>query len=168
MVISPKTKVGELLDTYPELESVLMEMSPAFEKLKNPILRRTVARVATLQQIAVVGGLNVDFIVNRLRSETGQNTSEAADSDKEYLSSEPPSWFDVKNIRNCFDASPIINSGASPMNEILREANLLKPGEILELKTPFIPAPIIDILKGKDFKVFCIQNDKRTTCYIAN
>ena len=46
MVISPKTKVGELLDAYPELESVLMEMSPAFEKLKNPILRRTVARVA--------------------------------------------------------------------------------------------------------------------------
>ena len=31
-------------------------MSPAFEKLKNPILRKTVARVATLAQVAVVGG----------------------------------------------------------------------------------------------------------------
>ena len=121
----------------------------------------------TLQQIAVVGGLNVDFIVNRLRSETGQSTSEAGDSDKEYLSADPPSWFDVKNIRKSFDATPIINSGGSPMNEILQETSHLKQGEILELKTPFIPAPIIDILKGKDFRIFCVQNDKITTCYIA-
>ena len=51
IIISPKTKVGELLDNYPDLESVLMEMSPAFEKLRNPVLRKTVARVATLQQV---------------------------------------------------------------------------------------------------------------------
>ena len=51
ITISPKTKVGELLDAYPELEPVLMAMSPAFEKLKNPVLRKTVARVATLQQV---------------------------------------------------------------------------------------------------------------------
>ena len=47
LIISPKTKVGELLDVYPELEPVLMSMSPAFEKLRNPVLRKTVARVAT-------------------------------------------------------------------------------------------------------------------------
>jgi hypothetical protein len=55
ITISPKTKVGELLDPFPELESVLMEMSPAFEKLKNPILRKSVARVATIQQVDIVG-----------------------------------------------------------------------------------------------------------------
>ena len=54
ITISPKTKVGELLDAYPELENVLMAMSPAFEKLKNPILRKTVAKVATLQQVCIV------------------------------------------------------------------------------------------------------------------
>jgi Domain of unknown function (DUF1858) len=71
VIISPKTKVGELPDSYPELESVLVEMSPAFEKLKNPVLRKTIVRVATLQQVAVVGGLNVDAIVNRLRRAKG-------------------------------------------------------------------------------------------------
>ncbi|WP_143255013.1 DUF1858 domain-containing protein [Alkalitalea saponilacus] len=30
LVITPKTKVGELLDTYPQLEEVLIGMSPAF------------------------------------------------------------------------------------------------------------------------------------------
>ena len=47
-------------------------MSPVFEKLKNPVLRRTVARVATIQQISVVGGIPVDDIINRLRKEVGQ------------------------------------------------------------------------------------------------
>ena len=38
------------------------------------------------------------------------------------------------------------------MKEILHKAGLLKPGEIFELETPFIPAPIIDMLKGKKYK----------------
>ena len=57
LIISPKTKVGELLDAYPQMEGVLLDLSPAFAKLKNPILRKTVARIATLQRAAVVGGL---------------------------------------------------------------------------------------------------------------
>ncbi|MCP4310925.1 MAG: DUF1858 domain-containing protein, partial [Bacteroidetes bacterium] len=36
LLITPKTRVGELLDAYPELEQVLMGLSPAFKKLKNP------------------------------------------------------------------------------------------------------------------------------------
>ena len=74
ITISPKTKVGELLDAYPELEPVLMAMSPAFEKLKNPVLRRTVARVATLQQVSVVGGVNIEEMIRRLRKEAGQDS----------------------------------------------------------------------------------------------
>ncbi|MBK6282766.1 MAG: DUF1858 domain-containing protein [Draconibacterium sp.] len=39
-IITPKTKVLELIETYPELENVLVEYAPAFKNLKNPILRR--------------------------------------------------------------------------------------------------------------------------------
>lgn len=166
MIISPKTKVGELLDTFPQLESVLMEMSPSFEKLKNPILRKTVARVATLQQIAVVGGLSVDTIVNRLRKEVGQETMEAESETAVYLSEIPPDWFDEKKIVKKFDATLLINSGGSPMNEILQQSNELKPEEIFELTTPFIPAPILDMLTTKNFRVWCKQNEIGTKCYI--
>ena len=60
LVITPKTKVAELLSTYPELEDVLVDMAPAFKKLKNPVLRRTIARVTSLQQAASVGEVPVD------------------------------------------------------------------------------------------------------------
>lgn len=159
IIISPKTKVGELLDNFPNLESVLMEMSPAFEKLKNPILRKTIARVATLQQVAVIGGLKVDDIVNLLRKEVGQISEKEDSEESGYLSDVSPDWFDATKIIFTLDASPIINSGGSPMSKILRQTNLLKPDEIFELRTSFIPAPIIDTLKERGYKVYCVQNE---------
>jgi hypothetical protein len=166
IIISPKTKVGELLDNFPDLESVLMEMSPAFEKLKNPVLRRTVARVATLQQVAAVGRLNVEEMVNRLRKEAGQSAMENGSIESEYFSSVAPDWFNVSRITRTFNASPKINSGGSPMNEILQQANLLKTGEILELITPFVPAPIIDLLKTKRYKIYSVQKKNCVINYI--
>ena len=167
IVISPKTKVGELLDAFPQLENVLLELSPSFAKLKNPILRKTVARVASLQQAAIVGGLKVDELVNRLRKEIGQDTLSEESENVSYTSSSKPDWFNEAKIKQHFDASPVINSGGSPMAEILSITQNLKPDEILELKTPFVPAPIIDLLKGKGFQVFTMErgNDVKTYIY---
>jgi hypothetical protein len=164
--ISPKTKIGDLLDTFPQLEAVLISMSPAFAKLRNPVLRKTVARVATIQQIAAVGGLNVEDIINRLRSETGQTGSEES-TENNYLSDKKPDWFNEKRITLKYDASPLINSGGSPMNEILSKSHNLKPGEILELTSPFVPAPIIDMLKSKGYKVFSVAEHSIVISYIS-
>jgi hypothetical protein len=73
IIIAPKTKIAELIAAYPQLEGVLIDYVPAFEKLKNPVLRKTVARITTLQQAATVGGVNVEDLINRLRSDVGQD-----------------------------------------------------------------------------------------------
>ena len=57
IIISPKTKVLALIEAYPQLENTLISYVPVFEKLKNPVLRRTVAKIATLQQAAVIGNV---------------------------------------------------------------------------------------------------------------
>ena len=57
LTITPDSKIGELLEAYPDLESTLLRLSPAFRHLKNPVLRRTVAKVASLRQVAAVGGV---------------------------------------------------------------------------------------------------------------
>jgi hypothetical protein len=167
LIISPKTKVGELLDAYPQLEGILIDLSPAFAKLKNPILRKTVARIATLQQAAAVGGLKTDELVNRLRREAGQNElTGAADGDL-YLLTAAPGWFDTSKITQHFDATPVINSGASPLQEIMSKANNLQPGEFLEVTTPFVPAPVIDMLRDKGFRVFSIRKENRVVNYFG-
>lgn len=168
LIISPKTRVGELLEAYPELEPVLISMSPAFEKLRNPILRKTVARVATIQQISVVGGISVDSIIKRLRQETGESIPdiETTHSNISPANVEKPSWIDEKKIALRYDATPVINSGESPMNEILNLAKKLETVQILELKTPFIPEPILDILRKKNYAVHSLQDQGFVINYI--
>jgi len=63
--IGPETTIGALLEAYPELEDVLVEMAPAFAKLRNPIVRRTVAKVATLEQAAKIGGISLQAMILR-------------------------------------------------------------------------------------------------------
>jgi hypothetical protein len=166
VIISPKTKVGDLLDAYPGLEPVLMAMSPSFEKLKNPVLRKTVAKVATLQQVSVVGGLNIEEMIRSLRSAAGQSYDEQPAESSGYVSGESPGWLDRSKITARFDATPVINSGGSPMQEILRQAAALQTGEILELQTPFTPAPIIDMLRSKSFRTHTIVDNEKTFTYI--
>jgi hypothetical protein len=165
LIISPKTKVGELLDAYPQLENVLLDLSPAFAKLKNPILRKTVGRIATLQQAAVVSGLKTDELVNRLRKEAGQDEMAGETGGESYLVATAPNWFNDSKISLRYDASPVISSGGSPLQEILSKANNLHSGEILEVTTPFVPAPVIDMLRGKGFRVFSMQKENRVVTF---
>jgi hypothetical protein len=59
LTIGPETTVGALLTAFPELEGVLIDMASAFAKLRNPVVRRTVAKVAKLEQVATIGGVNL-------------------------------------------------------------------------------------------------------------
>ena len=71
LIISPQTKVSQLLNAYPGLEDVLIAQAPIFAKLRNPVLRRTVARVATLEKAAAMAGIPVSSLVSALRKAAG-------------------------------------------------------------------------------------------------
>lgn len=165
-IISPKTRVGELLDAYSTLEQVLLDMSPVFAKLKNPVLRRTVAKVATLQQAAVIGNMPVEDLVNRLRLATGQDHLSGPVGEEDYLAQNPPGWFNTEKVLPHFDASVMINKGENPMNEVLSHAKRLSDDQIFELVTPFVPAPIIGILKDRGFQVWSQQLEGLVKTYI--
>jgi ABC-type thiamine transport system ATPase subunit len=69
--ITPETQVAELLERWPALEPVLVSISPHFEALRHPVLRRTVAKVATLRHAAQVSGVPLVDLVTRLREAAG-------------------------------------------------------------------------------------------------
>ncbi|MCU0409486.1 MAG: DUF1858 domain-containing protein, partial [Bacteroidales bacterium] len=58
LTISPRTKVGELLEAYPKLEAKLIETAPVFSKLKNPVLRKTITKVTSLKKAALVANIS--------------------------------------------------------------------------------------------------------------
>lgn len=155
MDINLHIKVSDLLDAYPQLEGTLLELSPAFSKLRNPILRRTVAKVTTLQQAAKVAGISPILLLETLRQAAGlpiDNSNESIDIDNEQK--DKPEWFGEMNITIRFDARPIIESGENPMQEIIRLSKELQNNQIMELTAPFKPVPIMDLLKSKGFEVW--------------
>jgi len=72
LIITPKTKVYDLLAAYPELEKLLIDTIPTFSKLRNPVLRNTVAKITTLQQAAPIGNIKTEELINLLRKAVGQ------------------------------------------------------------------------------------------------
>ena len=84
--------MAELLEAYPQLEDVLIDLAPAFKKLKNPLLRKTIARVTSLQQAASVGEVPVEVIVNKLRGIVGQEELHDVEGGGDYRGDRPKCW----------------------------------------------------------------------------
>jgi len=156
LIITPKTKVGELLNAYPELEEKLIELAPVFKKLRNPVLRRTIARVTTLQQAAAVGEIPVHTLVNTLRELTGQEDLEGLEKGMGE-NKETPSWFDPNRIVKKLDARPIIEQGGHPLGDVLNDIKGFGPGDIYELYTPFLPAPLIERVMAQGFDCWSVK-----------
>jgi hypothetical protein len=159
LIITPKTKVLELIETYPELEDVLIEYAPAFKNLKNPVLRRTVAKIATLQQAAAIGGVKTEELINRLRKEVGQDLI-TGETGSQY-NYEKPDWFVAEKIIKRFNASEMLAAGEHPVNQVIADLNHLEEGKIYELKAPFLTAPLIDKATSLGLKHWIDQRNEQ-------
>jgi len=148
--ITPDMKVGELLRYYPELEDELVAVAPAFEKLRNPVLRRTVAKVTTLRQAARVGGVTVGEIIGRLRIAAGvEERWQGTEGESEV--SGRPIWVDEADVVSKLDLRPAIEAGEHPLPLVMDVVRKLQPGQALLLVTPFVPAPMIDRIGSDGF-----------------
>lgn len=76
MELSKKTKIGGLLKEYPFLLDYLVERSPKFSKLKNPIMRKTIGSVATLEQAAGMGHLDLGEFLLELAGQIFRHTGD--------------------------------------------------------------------------------------------
>lgn len=155
--ILPSTNVGALLEHYPELEDVLIELAPPFKKLKNPLLRKGIAKVASLRQAAAVAGIAVEELVNKVRAAVGQEPITSTDPGSSMSCALPqPEWFATSKIVTLIDAR-VSEDIEMPIVRVLQEAARLQAGEMLELLTKFIPAPGIEIMKRKGLRVWWVQ-----------
>jgi hypothetical protein len=152
LIITPKTKIYDLLEAYPQLEETLISSAPEFKKLQNPILRKTITRITNISQAAVIGNLNVEELVNRLREKVGQSSIDQLDDSGHKYITECPDWFQKDAVVKSIDIREMLNIGEQPVHEVLAAAKRLKDNEILEIIAPFIPAPLLDKTIGLEYK----------------
>lgn len=155
LIITPRTKVLQLIEAYPQLENVLIAFAPAFKKLKNPVLRRTVGKIATLQQAASIGNVKVEELINALRKEVGQDVfAEGEENNYNYVK---PVWFYENRVVKEFDAREMLEAGEHPVNQVISDLKKIENEEIYKLVAPFLPAPLIDKATSLEFEHWIVK-----------
>ncbi len=150
--ITPQTMVIDMLENYPELEDKLIEISPIFEKLKNPILRKTVAKVATLKQAATIGNVPIADLISQLREAAGMDSINV-EADASVKQSKPD-WVNKEKVKMEYDAFIDLENGIHPAGRVTKEIHYINGDELYLLSTPFVPAPLIQMVEEKGYEVY--------------
>ena len=88
MEIISKTKINDLLNEYPFLGGFFIRKSPKFKNLRNPIVRKTIGKFATLKQVAAIGGLDLSEFLLEIAKEIKADSDQEVTIRKERASSE--------------------------------------------------------------------------------
>ena len=159
MEITLNTKIYDLLKEYPFMEDKLIEINPKYKKLKNPILKRTLTKIASIKQAALVGGMDPVDLLNWIRKELNQPPLKAKEAKTESKPKKIPDWVNLKPKVE-IDGNKILDDGKNPLAEINKLLKKLEKDDIVLLKTDFFPSPLIDELKKRGYEIFNKSEDK--------
>ncbi len=145
--ITPDTKLGAVLERWPELEEVLVGLSPRFRTLRNPLVGQVLRRVATLRQAAVAGGVPLSLLIDRVRRCAGLGGATHPESLEAARGR--PQWAGEASTTRRRDARIDVDAGTHPLPFVMADLEALGAQDVYELVTPFVPAPLIDLARRK-------------------
>jgi hypothetical protein len=148
--ITPRSKLFDVLNAYPQLEETIIEIAPPFGNLRNPVLRRTVGRLATLAQVAQIGNLDAINLVNMLRRAVGQPEIRPATTPtvnhESAIETGDPAWASGAP-QFVIDGTALLAQGEVPLEHVNAHLDRISDGATLLLLTNFEPQPIFDAMQ---------------------
>ena len=157
MEITRNTKLFDVLEAYPFLEEKIIGVAPPFKNLKNPVLRRTVGRLATIEKVAEIGGVDLNRFVNVLRQATGQAELQP-EVETTLVTHIPrgeadPEWI-VNEPEHIINGTALLDRGDVPLLKVNEMLAKLSPTGYLLLVTNFEPLPILEAMQKQNRRVF--------------
>ena len=154
MTINANTKIAAILKQRPEALEAIISLSPKFNKLRNPLLRKLMASRTSISMASKVGGCTVDDFFEKL-GPLGFEAGLSPIVEEEKSEPAPPFMQTIseKSVVE-LDVRPIIESGKDPLNIITKRIKELKNGEVLKLVNSFEPVPLIQILSKQGFDYY--------------
>lgn len=157
MNISHKTRLHDLLKDYPFLLDFLIGLSPKFAKLKNPVMRRTIGRMANLGQVASLGDMPVDKLLQEIASEVKRVKKEdvlverAEGGEKQFTTREERLEV-LKDIIQDLHQGSNLEDLRKRFNELINDVS---PSEISEMEQQLIKEgmPIEEVMRLCDVHV---------------
>jgi hypothetical protein len=85
MKINPDTKLRTLIDGYPFLIEFLPTLSPKYQQLKNPVMRETMFRIATIEKVAANGGFQAQELIAKIQEEIDKHSSKNIEEERKEI-----------------------------------------------------------------------------------
>lgn len=160
--ITLETKVADLLNDYKGMKDILIKINPKFKKLNNPVLRRTLAKIAGVKQAAVVGGMEPMDLLNQLRVAVGQRPliAETTEIEKDTKES-TPAWI-TQIAKESINANELLDKGDNPLAKAFNILRKFNEGEVLTIESDFKPEPLIEEFEKKGYEVYSNEIEKDT------
>ncbi|HEU4647959.1 MAG TPA: DUF2249 domain-containing protein [Gemmatimonadales bacterium] len=159
MVIRKSDSVAAVLRQDESLIEVFIGLSPAFERLRNPAMRKVMSRLVTVEQAARMAGVDGDELVRRLNGvvqvvePVGTELSETAEP-------EPPAppaglaaalrGLAVERVVE-IDVREDLRAGKEPFSRIMAARQQVPEGGVLSLRAIFEPVPLYAVMAKQGF-----------------
>lgn len=121
-----------------------------FHKLRNPLLRKTLARLVTFGDAARIAGLPVETLIAAAQ---GRKVTGPGRPASKLSPVPPPVWLKSAEFDGAarLDVRPMLAAGAEPLGDVMRLATRVPIGGLLIVEAPFDPAPLRRVLGAKGF-----------------
>lgn len=159
-------RVSSVLARAPALLEVFLQTSPSFAMLKNPMARRTMAKLVTIEQAARVAGVEAQVLLARLNAALGESPAPEIVDPPAKAPAPPPAvapagLLDTPPARiRDLDVRDDLRAGKEPLRQILEAARALPEGHVFRLRAIFEPAPLYDVLAKQGFGHFTERFEK--------
>lgn len=155
MEFNRNTRISSLINENEETIQTIASINKNFLKLKNPILRKVLAPRVTVSDAAKVGGVEIDFLINKLEEIGFIFESKIKKKPNDIINKlNNKNMSAAKNIKNLvsLDVRPTLDSGEDPFNIIMKAVKVLKDEETLKIINSFEPIPLIKKLQSKGYE----------------
>ncbi len=150
-MIRASDRVSAVLAKDERLLEVFVQASSTFEKLRIPAMRKTMARLVTVEQAARVAGIDPVALVDRLNRATGGDAIEVeavASTEPTEPASSLPAWLAALPADRLveLDVRDDLRKGQEPFHRIMGAVGTLPDDSVLCLRATFEPAPLYAVL----------------------
>ncbi|MEO8854842.1 MAG: DUF2249 domain-containing protein [Ginsengibacter sp.] len=160
MIIDANTKISKILKENPGALEAIISITPKFEKLRNPLLRKLMAARTSIGMASNIAGISVEKFFEKLHPlgfEPDRETRPESNAERPKL----PAFFNSLKPEQIIDLDvrPIMDGGKDPLTLITQKIKSLPKNCALKIINSFEPTPLISLLKKQGFESFTDRID---------